>query len=80
MDKALQEYYEARFDMMTSKGWKDLLEDVEIIIKSYSNVMVIDNEKDLYKKQGQLDILLWLSNLKQESERAWEELNNEKNI
>ena len=80
MDKALQEYYEARFDMMTSKGWKDLLEDVEIIIKSYSNVMAIDNEKDLYKKQGQLDILLWLSNLKQESERAWEELNNEKNI
>ena len=80
MDKALQEYYEARFDMMTSKGWKDLLEDVELIIKSYSNVMAIDNEKDLYKKQGQLDILLWLSNLKQESERAWEELNNEKNI
>lgn len=80
MDKALQEYYEARFDMMTSKGWKDLLEDVEIIIKSYSNVLAIDNEKELYKRQGQLDILLWLSNLKQESERAWEELNNEKNV
>lgn len=80
MDKALQEYYEARFDMMSSKGWKDLLEDVELIVKSYNNVMAIDNDKDLYKKQGQLDILLWLANLKQESERAWEELNNEKNI
>ena len=80
MDKALQEYYEARFDMMSSKGWNDLIEDLQIIIKSYSNVMAIDNEKDLFKKQGQLDILLWLSNLKQESERAWEEINNEKNI
>lgn len=80
MDKALQEYYEARFDMMASKGWKDLLEDIELIIKSYSNVMAIDNEKDLFKKQGQLDILLWISSLKQESERAWEELTNEKNI
>ena len=80
MDKALQEYYEARFDMMSSKGWDDLLEDMKMIINSYSNVMAIDNEKDLFKKQGQLDILLWLSNLKQESERAWEELNNEKNI
>jgi hypothetical protein len=80
MDKALQEYYEARFDMMSSKGWKDLIEDLQIIINSYSNVMAIDNEKDLFKKQGQLDILLWLSNLKQESERAWEELNNEKDI
>ena len=80
MDKALQEYYEARFDMMSSKGWDDLLEDMKMIINSYSNVMAIDNEKDLFKKQGQLDILLWLSNLKQESERAWEELNNEKDI
>ena len=80
MDKALQEYYEARFDMMSSKGWNDLIEDLKIIINSYSNVMAIDNEKDLFKKQGQLDILLWLSNLKQESERAWEELNNEKDI
>jgi len=80
MDKALQEYYEARFDMMSSKGWKDLIEDLQIIINSYSNVMAIDNEKDLFKKQGQLDILLWLSNLKQESERAWEEINNEKDI
>ena len=80
MDKALQEYYEARFDMMSSKGWDDLLEDIKMIINSYSNVMAIDNEKDLFKKQGQLDILLWLSNLKQESERAWEELNNEKDI
>ena len=80
MDKALQEYYEARFDMMSSKGWNDLLEDMKIVINSYSNVMAINNEKELFKKQGQLDILLWLSNLKQESERAWEELNNEKNI
>ena len=75
MDKALQEYYEARFDMMSSKGWQDLLEDVDKIIDSYDNVMAIDKEKELYKKQGQLDILYYLRNLKQEAERAWEELN-----
>jgi hypothetical protein len=80
MDKALQDYYEARFDMMTSKGWKDLLEDIDLIIKSYSNVLAISDEKELYKRQGQLDILLFISNLKQESERAWEELSNEKNV
>jgi hypothetical protein len=75
MDKALQEYYEARFDMLASKGWKDLVEDLQAIINSYDNVMAIDNEKDLFKKQGQLDILYYLINLKQEAERAWEELN-----
>lgn len=75
MDKALQEYYEARFDMLASKGWQDLVEDLQAIINSYDNVMAIDNEKDLFKKQGQLDILYYLINLKQEAERAWEELN-----
>lgn len=75
MDKALQEYYEARFDMTASKGWQDLVEDLQAIINSYDNVMAIDNEKDLFKKQGQLDILYYLINLKQEAERAWEELN-----
>jgi hypothetical protein len=75
MDKALQEYYEARFDMIASKGWQDLVEDLQAIINSYDNVMAIDNEKDLFKKQGQLDILYYLINLKQEAERAWEELN-----
>ncbi len=27
MDKEFQAYYDARFDMMASKGWQDLIED-----------------------------------------------------
>jgi hypothetical protein len=76
MDKALQEYYESRFDMMSSKGWKDLIEDVHIIIKSYNNVLAVSDEKDLYTKKGQLDILNWLVSLKETSNKAWEELND----
>jgi hypothetical protein len=76
MDKALQEYYESRFDMMSSKGWKDLIEDAHIIIKSYNNVLAVNDEKDLYTKKGQLDILNWLVSLKETSNKAWEELND----
>ena len=76
MDKALQEYYESRFDMMSSKGWKDLIEDAHIIIKSYNNVLAVSDEKDLYTKKGQLDILNWLVSLKETSNKAWEELND----
>ena len=76
MDKALQEYYESRFDMMSSKGWKDLIEDVHIIIKSYNNVLAVSDEKDLYTKKGQLDIHNWLVSLKETSNKAWEELND----
>jgi hypothetical protein len=34
MNKELQDYYESRFEMMSTKGWKDLVEDVDKIIVS----------------------------------------------
>lgn len=75
MDKALQEYYEARFDMMSTQGWQDFIEDVEKIVEAYDKVLDIRDAEELWKRKGQLDILNWVLNLKRESETAWEELN-----
>jgi hypothetical protein len=75
MDKALQEYYEARFDMMSTQGWKDFIEDVEKIVEAYDKVLDIRDAEELWKRKGQLDILNWVLNLKRESETAWEDLN-----
>jgi hypothetical protein len=36
---------------------------------------VIEGEKDLQFKKGELSILTWLKNLKSVSERAYEDLN-----
>lgn len=74
MDKDLQEYYEARFDMMTTQGWKDLMEDVDKMSISYNNLFEVSNEAELNFKKGQIDILLWLLSLKETSEQAWVEL------
>ena len=74
MDKALQEYYEARFDMMSTQGWQDFIEDVEKIVEAYDKVLDIRDAEELWKRKGQLDILNWVLNLKRESETAWEEL------
>lgn len=79
MEKELQDYYEDRFAMMATKGWKDLQEDLDKMVKSLHNVSVIQDEKDLFFKKGELSILTWLQTLKQVSERAYEEL-NEKNV
>ncbi len=38
MDKDIQEYYEARFDMMASKGWKDLMEDTQKMLDAYNKI------------------------------------------
>jgi hypothetical protein len=75
----LQKYYEARFDMMSKDGWKDLMEDIDTMIESLNNISTIPDEKSLQFKKGELSILTWLRTLKEVSERAFEEL-NEKTI
>jgi hypothetical protein len=74
MDKDLQAYYENRFDMMSSQGWKDLMEDVDKMSITYNNLFDVNTVEELHFKRGQIDILLWLLSLKEASETAWEEL------
>ena len=79
MTPELQHYYENRFSMMGSDGWKDLVEDIDSMIASLNNISVISDEQSLQFKKGELSILTWLKTLRQVSERAYEEL-NEKNV
>jgi len=80
MDKELQDYYEARFEMMSTKGYKDLLADVEVMIDERNNLMATQSLEDLNFRKGQLDVLHWIRTLKKLSEEAWEQLNNEEDI
>lgn len=74
MTPELEKYYTDRFEMMSTQGWKDLVEDVDKIVVSLNNISSIDSEKDLQFKKGELSILTWLVNLKEISERAYEEI------
>ena len=79
MTPELQRYYESRFDMMSTDGWKDLMEDIDNMIGSLNNISTISDEKSLQFKKGELSILVWLKTLREVSTRAYEEL-NEKNV
>jgi hypothetical protein len=79
MTPELDKYYSDRFSMMASEGWKELLIDIDNMIVSLNNISVIQDEKSLQFKKGELSILTWLKTLKQVSEVAYEEL-NEKNV
>jgi hypothetical protein len=79
MTPELQKYYEERFSMMGTQGWKDLIEDIDSMMNSLNNISVIQDEKDLMFKKGEASILIWLKTLREVSERAYEEL-NEKNV
>jgi hypothetical protein len=80
LDKELQQYYEARFSMMSTKGYTDLLADVEVMIDERNNLMATQSLEDLNFRKGQLDVLHWLRTLKKLSEEAWEQMNNEENV
>jgi hypothetical protein len=80
LDKELQEYYEARFDMMSNKGYKDLVTDVETMIEAANNLISTQTLEELHFRKGQLDVLHWIRTLKKLSEESWEQLNNEKTV
>ena len=65
--------------MMATKGWSQLLEDVDIMIEPLNNISTIEDERSLQFRKGELSILTWLKNLKEVSEGAYEDL-NEKNV
>jgi hypothetical protein len=79
MQKELQKYYEERFAMMGSEGWRDLTIDIDNMIDSLNNIGSIADEKTLHFRRGEMSILIWLKNLRGVSEQAYEEL-NEKNV
>ena len=79
MTPELQKYYEERFSMMSTKGWSQLLEDIDIMIEPLNNISTIEDERSLQFRKGELSILTWLKNLKEVSEGAYEDL-NEKNV
>ena len=79
MTPELQKYYEERFTTMSTQGWVDLMEDVDKMIEPLNNISTIADEKSLQFRKGEYSILIWLKNLKQVSERAFEDL-NEKNV
>jgi hypothetical protein len=75
MNPELQKYYEERFSMFGQQGWLDLIEDVDKMLESLNNISTIEDANALQFRKGELSILLWLKNLKQISERAYEDLN-----
>lgn len=77
MNKELEQYYEAQFDLFLTKGWTDLLEDLQKLRDSVSDITKVEDAQSLHFRQGQIDILDLLLSRKAMCEKAWEELNAE---
>jgi hypothetical protein len=77
MDKELQKYYEDAFSMMSTEGWKDLMEDIAQIKDTYDKLSSVTETHPLDFRRGQVDILEWLLGLKGLYEKTYDELTQE---
>lgn len=79
MSPELQEYYENRLSMMSTKAWTQLMEDLLDMRTQYEDIR--NSNKDNFEfRKGQVDILDYLMGLKALSEAAYEELKDAKSI
>lgn len=74
MSPELQQYYEDRLSMMSTKAWTQLIEDLLEMRTQYENIRICDKDTIEFRK-GQVDILDYVIGLKDLSEKAYEELN-----
>ena len=77
MNKELQRYYEDRFSMMATQGWRDLVEDVELMLKSTESIRGVETEQQLHFKKGELSILNWIQTLRESSSEVYDQLQQE---
>ena len=80
MSPELQAYYEARFSMMATEGWTDLIIDIDAMIAALNNISAVDSEKQLQFKKGEISILTWLKTLREASSQTYEDLQNETDV
>jgi len=77
----LEQYYNNRFDLCTSLGWIELLEDLTEARSKYSKIEDINNVEDFWRNKGKVEILDYILNLKEISEKVYQEIQDaEKNI
>lgn len=77
MNKEIQKYYEDRFSMMATQGWKDLIEDVETMLAATDNLSGVTTVEQLHFKKGEVSIMNWLKNLRDASAEVYERLQEE---
>lgn len=74
MNKEIQKYYEDRFTMMATQGWKDLIEDLETMLAATDNLSGVSTIEQLHFKKGEVSIMFWLKNLRDASSEVYEKL------
>ena len=73
MDKELEQYYNTYFDLFSSSGWKQYVQDVRDNRAIMSDVLTVKDGNDLFYRKGVLETLDRVLNFESAIEAAHEE-------
>ena len=79
MNKELEEYYNNFFELFRTKGWKQLLEELNNNIEHTDNLETVKDEQDLFFRKGQLAVFKSFVNLELVITTAQEQAESEDN-
>lgn len=79
MTPEVEKYYENYFDLFTTNGWKQYVEQVEAEKDNFSLEGVKD-DKDLYAKQGQLYVINNILNFESMIRTAYDNLKEDEDV
>ncbi len=68
------EILEKRLELFSSEAWDLFKEELTSMAQSLENIQTIDDEKTLYLRKGQVDILNMIINLEETTKLALDQL------
>ena len=77
MPKTDEAFLSDRLDLTRSEGWLDLVEEIENLERSITNLDNINSEQDLWAIKGQLRIINFLLSLDTATTLGLEQLQDE---
>ena len=69
-----KEILEKRLDLFADESWGIFTKELTSMSQSLENIQTIDDEKTLYLRRGQVDILNMIVNLEETTKLALEQL------
>ena len=69
-----KEILEKRLDLFADESWGIFTKELTSMAQSLENIQTIDDEKTLYLRRGQVDILNMIVNLEETTKLALEQL------
>jgi len=72
MEKQLEQYYVARMEMFSSKGWKDFIEDVVAMQAAKNDIHNLATIEQLHIAKGEVNIMEWVIAIEDISRKAYD--------